>query len=112
MLKIKSRGSLLEGLPSEGTPKERIHNELTLNLIKTIKAINRGPLKTENNAQALPKQLKHNFEKIKNTTLSIPTIAKNDCLNCQKCAKFLSANLDFGVFYRPLELKKHSIEGL
>ena len=44
--------------------------------------------KLKNNAQTLSNQLKNNFEKIKNTTISIPTIAKNDCLNCQKCAKF------------------------
>ena len=36
------------------------------------------PLKAENNARTLPKQLQNNFEKVQNTTFSTPKMAKND----------------------------------
>ena len=37
-----------------------------------------GPIKVENNAQRLPKQLKNNFEKVKRMTFSTLKMVKND----------------------------------
>ena len=46
------------------------------------------PFKVENNPQTLPKQLQNSFEKVQETTFSIPKMVKNDPSKRSKWAKF------------------------
>ena len=50
------------------------------------------PLKTENNAQTLSKQLLNDFEKVQQTTFSSPKIAKNEPLICPNLDQTLNEN--------------------
>ena len=56
-----------------------------LTTFRGINAPKSGPIKYENNAQTILKQLQNNFEKVQKSTFLTPKWAKYGCQYGQKC---------------------------